>query len=328
MQSEPQKKFDREEPVRIGLVGCGRVAEFGYLPAFRQAKGVKLAAVADVNQARCKDIAPGVPARGSTRALIDAGGLDAVVISTPTRFHLADARCAAEAGLPALLEKPPGLDVGEAGAVCALNPPPWIGFNRRFDPMIRRVKDELPRDAEIRLELELHYRRTSWKPFDMHDDALLDLGPHLIDLTRWLTGGEIRRARVLSLRDRGVEFEVGLARGHARISCSSNSPYRERIEVKNSRGRVIGSYRRGGLLSAIAGRLSSNRENPLVTPMVGQLEAFGRAVRGISPGTSLATAADGLEVMSVIDAVRRSAVQGGIECSLPGPSPSRLTTHP
>jgi predicted dehydrogenase len=327
VQAERQNGFDQKEPVRIGLVGCGRVAEFGYLPAFRRAKGVQLAAVADVNPTRCKEIAPGVPAHESTRALIDAGGIDAVVISTPTRFHLADARCAAEAGLPALLEKPPGLDVGEAGAVCALSPSPWIGFNRRFDPVIRKVKDELPRDAEIRLELELHYRRTSWKPFDMHDDALLDLGPHLIDLTRWLTGGDIRRARVLSLRDRRVEFEVRLAQGHARISCSSNSPYRERIEVKDSRGRAIGSYSRGGLLSAITGRLSSNRENPLVRPMVGQLEAFGRAVRGISHETSLATADDGLQVMSVIDAVRRSAVQGGVECSLLGSSHSRLRTH-
>jgi predicted dehydrogenase len=316
MKAEPPKKLDQNEPVRIGLVGCGRVAEFGYWPAFRQATGVKLTAVADVNRTRCQDIAPGVPAYESTRALIHAGGLDALVISTPTRFHLADARCAAEAGLAALLEKPPGLNLGEARAVYALNPSPWLGFNRRFDPAIGKLKEELPRDDEIQLELELHYRRTSWKPFDMHDDALLDLGPHLIDLARWLTGSEIRGARVLSLRERGVEFEVRLLRGHARISCSSNSPYRERIEAKDSRGHAIGSYRRGGILSGIAGRLSSNRENPLVRPIVGQLEAFGRAVRGISRETALATAADGLAVMSVIDAVRRSAAQGGVECFL------------
>jgi predicted dehydrogenase len=317
MRAEPAKNVRPIEPVRIGLAGCGRLAEFGYLPAFRQAAGVRLAAVADVNLTRCKEIAPGVPAHESTRALVDAGGVDAVVISTPTRFHLPDARCAAEAGLPALLEKPPGLDVGEARAIYALYPSPWIGFNRRFDPAIRRFRDELPHDGEIRLELELHYRRASWKPFDMHDDALLDLGPHLIDLTRWLSGSEIRRARSLSLSERGAEFELTLARGQARISCSSNSPYRERIEVKDSRGCVLRSYRRGGLIAGIAARLASNRENPLVRPMAGQLEAFGRAVRGTSLETTLATAADGLAVMCVIDALRRSAAGGGVECSLP-----------
>ena len=150
----------------------------------------------------------------------------------------------------------------------------------------------------------------------MQDDALLDLGPHLIDLARWLADSEIIWARALSLHERRVEFEVGLERGHATISCSSNSPHWERIEVKDSRGRVSGSYRRGGLLSGIVARLQPNRENPLVTPLVGQLEAFGRALRGMLNGAPLATAADGLAVMSVIDAVRRSAVQGGVNCSL------------
>lgn len=319
MQTDQPKKSDPKNPIRIGLVGCGRLAELGYLPAFRQATGVKLAGVADINQLRCKDIALGVPAHESIRALINAGGLDALVISTPTRFHLADARCAAEAGLPALVEKPPGLNVEEARALHALNPSPWIGFNRRFEPGITRLKDELPRDSNLHLRLGLHYRRTSWNPFDMQDDALLDLGPHLIDLARWLADSEIIWARALSLHERRVEFEVGLERGHAAIFCSTNSVYRERIEVKDSRGRVSGSYRRGGLLSGIVARLQPNRENPLVSPLVGQLEAFGRAVRGMGEGTSLATAGDGLAVMSAIEAVRRSAVHGGVECTLQVP---------
>jgi predicted dehydrogenase len=279
--------------------------------------GVKLARVADTNQTRCKDIAPGVPAHESIRALINAGDVDALIIATPTRFHVADARCAAEASLPALLEKPPGLNVGEASAIRALNPPPWIAFNRRFEPGITRLKDELPRHNDIHLRLELHYRRGAWKPFDMHDDALLDLGPHLIDLARWLTDSEILWARALSLHEHRVEFEVRLARGHAAIACSNNSPYRELIDLKDSRARVNCSYKRGGLLSGIVAKFQPHRENPLVRPMVGQLEAFGRAVRGNLEGTSLATATDGLAVMSVIDAVRRSAAQGGAECSLP-----------
>ena len=63
MQTDQPKKSDQRNPLRIGLVGCGRVAEFGYLPAFGQATAVKLAGVADVNQSRCKGIAAGVPAR-------------------------------------------------------------------------------------------------------------------------------------------------------------------------------------------------------------------------------------------------------------------------
>ena len=65
MQTDQPKKSDQRNPLRIGLVGCGRVAEFGYLPAFGQATAVKLAGVADVNQSRCKGIAAGVPAHES-----------------------------------------------------------------------------------------------------------------------------------------------------------------------------------------------------------------------------------------------------------------------
>ena len=108
-----------ESDVRIGLIGCGRVAEFGYLPAFRQARGVVLVGIADVNPSRCRALAPGVPAYGNIQSLIQAGGLDAIVISVPTRFHLEYARCAAEAGFPSLVEKPPGANVQEAKALQA-----------------------------------------------------------------------------------------------------------------------------------------------------------------------------------------------------------------
>src|SRR5262249_49596137 len=107
-------------------------------------------------------------------------------------------------------------------------------------------------------------------------------------------------------------FEVGLERGSATISCSNNTPYRERIELKDSRGHVDYSYKRGGLLLGIVTKLQPNRENPLVRPMVDQLEAFGRAVRGTMDGSPLATTADGLAVMSTIEAIRRSAAMGGV----------------
>ena len=93
-------------------------AEFGYLPAFRQARGVVLAGIADVNLSRCGALAPGVPAYGNIQSLIQAGGLDAIVISVPTRFHLEYAACAAEAGLPSLVEKPPGVERARGQSVC------------------------------------------------------------------------------------------------------------------------------------------------------------------------------------------------------------------
>lgn len=296
--------------VRVGLVGCGRLAEFGYLPAFRRASGVTLVAIADVNPLRCKQVAPEVPAYKTIQELIRGTGVDAVIISTPTRCHLADATAAAREKLPILLEKPPGIDLNEAEALLDLVPRPLIAFNRRFDPDLTRLRNNVPREGMLDVRLELHYRRKSWNPFDMRDDALLDLGPHLIDLARWLTASEVISVQARALAQEYVEFELELGRGQATVMCSCNTPYRERAQVRTSDDRTIKTFRRGGIVAGIIGKLSPWRENPLVTSLVGQLEAFAQAVRGGSSG-SLASVVDGLAVMSAIEAVRRSAAERG-----------------
>jgi predicted dehydrogenase len=303
-------------PVRIGLVGCGRLAEFGYIPAFRRASGVALVGVADTNPLRCKQIAPELPAYNTIQELIEAGAVEAVIISTPTRCHLADAVAAAQAKLPVLLEKPPGIDLSEAEALLDLVPRPWIAFNRRFDPDLVRLRSNVPRDGMLEVRLELHYRRKAWKPFDMQDDALLDLGPHLIDLARWLSKSEVRSARTLSLKEQCAEFELELTRGRAAVVCSTNRPYREWMKITDADGRLCASHRRGGIVSGIMARLRPKGENPLVSSLVGQLEALGRAVRGVGERPRLASPAEGIAVMSAIEAVRRSAASRGSRVSV------------
>lgn len=313
-QQDVPIQSDCEPAVRIGLVGCGRLAEVGYVPAFRQAAGVTLVGVADINQSRCYDIAPQVPAFDGIQSMVLACSVDALVIATPTRCHLADARHGAQKHLPALLEKPPGVDLSEAQALLDLAPQPWIAFNRRFDPEIVHMKKGLPSEGKLCLRIELHYRRKSWNPFDMCDDALLDLGPHLIDLARWLTNSSIRSVKGLVLEQGRAEFELELERGNAVIACSSTSPYCEVVQVKLGNGKEVGSFKRGGIVAGVIGKLRPTKENPLVNSLIGQLEAFGQAVRRTTATTSLGTVRDGLVVMSVIEAVRRSAKQCGVTC--------------
>lgn len=306
----------RETPVRIGLVGCGRLAEAGYIPAFRKTSGVTLAAVADINPSRCQAIAPHVAGYEGIQGLLGAEQLDALIIATPTRFHLADAQRAAQKHLSTLVEKPPGLDLTQAQALLHLTPQPWIAFNRRFDPEIIRIKNGLPAEGELSMRLELHYRRKSWNPFDMSDDALLDLGPHLIDLAQWLSNSTIRSVKGRQLEQTRAEFEIELERGHAVVVCSSNSPYREIIRVRVNNHAPAGSFTRGGVVSGIIGKLRPAKENPLVNSLIGELEAFGRAVRHRPEATSLGTVRDGIVVMAVIEAVRQSWKQGGVCCPL------------
>lgn len=300
----------RDGVISLGLVGCGRLAAHGYLPAFQRASGVRLVAVADIEPTRCATLAPDLPAFESARDLVAAGGLDGVVIATPTRAHATDARAVAEAGLPALVEKPPGLDAVDAAGLAALHPAPRVGFNRRFEPDLARLR-ETCNGRDLDLSLRMQYRRRAWAPHDMRDDALLDLAPHLVDLARWLIGDDAVRVRARSLSRQRAVFEIEFARHRATVECASDRVFAERVEVRDARRRAVAQYRVGGLARAILDRLQPPTETRLVTTLARQLEAFGRDIRG-EDGAPLATAADGLATMCVLDAVRRSAATGGI----------------
>src|SRR5689334_11487802 len=123
--------------MRLGLIGCGRLAERGYIPALRRARGIRLSAVADPVPGRCADVAPGVPAFAGAAEVLEAGAADALVLATPAHALLGDARLAAAAGVPTLVEKPPAPTVRDTEELAALEPMPFVGFNRRFEPALR-----------------------------------------------------------------------------------------------------------------------------------------------------------------------------------------------
>jgi predicted dehydrogenase len=308
--------------VRIGLVGCGRLAARGYVPAFRRASGVRLAAVADVDPARCRALVPELPAYDSARALVSAGGIDGVVIATPTRAHASEASVVAEAGLPALVEKPPGLDASEAARLVSLRPAPHVGFNRRFAPEIARLQEALVACPNLDVTLQMHYRRRAWGPYDMRDDALLDLAPHLVDLVRWLTRSDVLRVRTRVLTRERAVFAMELSGSTATVHCASDRVSFECVEARDSGGRLVARYRQGGLATAIRHRVWPPAEPALVATLTRQIEAFGRVVRG-GDGVPLATAIDGLAVMRALDAVRRSAAAGGRSCAVDAVEPHR-----
>ena len=101
-----------------------------------------------------------------------------------------------------------------------------------------------------------------------------------------------------------AEIELETGRGSARISCASDRAHRERVLVR-ARGRRVVASAEGGAAALLTSRLPW-REHPLVASLRAQLVAFVAATRGEDPGL-LATAADGVATMRVIDAVREHA---------------------
>ncbi|MET0894985.1 MAG: Gfo/Idh/MocA family oxidoreductase [Acidimicrobiia bacterium] len=304
--------------MRLGLVGCGRLAELGYVPAAMRATGVELVAVADPDPIRRQHVAATAARAGvivsthaSAGALVEHAALDAVVVASPVSAHEADAVVVTNAGVAVLVEKPLAPDAARAAHVASLSPTPWVGFNRRFDPGAQRVRAAAAAHRDDRLDVRaaISYRRRSWRAHTVNDDALLDLGPHLVDWSRWVMGDEALRASALEVTPHRAVFDVQFARGRARLTAATDQLHHEVIEVIDARGRRIARHHIGGPAGAVRGRFARG-DHPLVTTLSAQLEHYARAVR-LQPSADLATAVDGVAVMAVLDAVGASAVSGG-----------------
>ena len=131
--------------LQLGVVGVGRIGAF-HAATLRDMDAVAELTVTDADSSRAETIAATLGARTapSAEALL-RGGVDAVVIATPTPGHAPLLKAAAAAGVPAFCEKPVALElepldsvsdeVERAGTLVQ------IGFQRRFDAGYAAARD-------------------------------------------------------------------------------------------------------------------------------------------------------------------------------------------
>lgn len=315
--------------MRIGIAGCGRIAERGYVPAARTAEGVTIAGLADPDddrRSRCRQLAENesgakVPAFASAAELLRSEPLDLLLVAAPVAHHLALAEEAAAAGVPSLIEKPPAPDLEGARRLAALDPQPLLAFNRRF-LQGTELRPSIPTEGWLELDLELRFQRDGWEAHQAHDEALLDAGIHLIDLACHLTNSApiaVRRAQVEQER---ASLELELTRGRARITCATNRSHREAVLVRDRSGKTLAQSTWGGIRSRLSGLLG--KPDPLTMSLCRQLEAVGVSLLEQQMGRlhqghphRLAIAADGVTAMSVVEAAHRSAQLKGAEVIVP-----------
>ncbi|TFI58563.1 Gfo/Idh/MocA family oxidoreductase [Sphingomonas parva] len=96
--------------IRIAIVGYGKIAQDQHVPSI--AANHRFELVATVS--RSSGAPGGIPCFGSVEDLLASGPkVDAVAICTPPSVRYEIARVCLEAGLHSLLEKPPGVTLGE-----------------------------------------------------------------------------------------------------------------------------------------------------------------------------------------------------------------------
>ncbi|CUR60859.1 Inositol 2-dehydrogenase [metagenome] len=127
-------------PVRVGLIGAGRIGSSHAEILHRRVPGAELVAVADAMPESARKLAAtlGVRADPDPQTLIGDDSIEAVVIAASTPAHADLVVAAAQAGKGVFCEKPMALSLDDAtravDAAQAAGVVLQVGFNRRFSP--------------------------------------------------------------------------------------------------------------------------------------------------------------------------------------------------
>ncbi len=186
--------------VRVGQIGCGRIARVHDMPGVLQSQLADIAAVCDLDSKRAaagrefvekfyrdrNAKPPEVGVYGDYRELLARTDLDAVVISTPDHWHAELALAAARAGKDIYLQKPMTMTIAEGialrEAVVKSGRIFQIGSQQRSTEQFRRAC-ELVRSGRVgrlqRVEIGLPIDPTA-------PDAAPQPVPPNLDYDRWL----------------------------------------------------------------------------------------------------------------------------------------------
>ena len=199
--ADPVRVSSENTPLRVGVLGAGRIGRLHAQLLADRVPGAVLAAVHDVIPGPAEELALkfGVRAAGSAQEVLEADDVDAVAICTSTDAHVSAIVAAAAAGKAILCEKPIALDLAELdralGAVDAAGVFFQAGFNRRFDPAHQSVRDAVVSGAvgEVHL-VRISSRDPAPPPLEYTSRSgglFLDMTIHDFDMARYVTGSEV-----------------------------------------------------------------------------------------------------------------------------------------
>lgn len=322
----------------ICIFGAGRI---GQLHAANVAANprARLVSVVDVNEAVASQLAETFGARAETdveKALAQPE-VDAVIIGAPTTLHVDLILASARRGKAVFCEKPIDLDIRRVDAclreMADLGVPFGVGFNRRFDPTIQKMKTAIDAGDVGNVEIivitsrdpsppPVDYVRTSGGYF--RDSTIHDL-----DLARWLMDEEVVEVSAFgsnlvddAIRDAG-DFDTAvttLKSATGKLCVINNSRravygFDQRVEIFGSKGMLqTANQMESGLLrwsadgTAHQDRLKLFFLERYADSFRVELEDFLDAVEaGRQPSVS---GKDGRMALAMADAAQKSAETG------------------
>ncbi len=195
--------------MKAAVIGCGMIANFAHIPAYKHLADCEIVGVCDVNEASAKDTAfrHGIPYYTSDAAkLLADTEPDIVSVCVPNMFHYGYVKLALDAGANVICEKPLAVTYREAKELFGLAESKGLLLcacqSMRFTP----DRLEAKRIIESGALGDIYYGEFSrirrrgipkWGAFHIEKisggGAFLDIGVHMLDAVVWLMGNtEVR----------------------------------------------------------------------------------------------------------------------------------------
>ncbi|MBE7185983.1 MAG: Gfo/Idh/MocA family oxidoreductase [Methylobacterium mesophilicum] len=265
-----------ERRLRVGVLGCGPIAQAAHFESCAKARNADLYAICDVADDLRERMA-GTHAPEKSFADYDAmladPDLDAVIVATSDAFHVSASIRALEAGKHVLCEKPAATSVEEAEklaqAVRRSGKVLQVGHMKRFDAGLEAAHHFITHEMGELTALKAWYcdsthrypmtdavqplmvsSRHAKKPAgdpkaDLDRYYMLAHGSHLVDTARFFAG-PIKAVQARQSRRGGmrcwfvdVEFESG-ALGHLDLTVAVRMDWHEGFQIYGENGSVLG----------------------------------------------------------------------------------------
>ena len=260
--------------LRVGILGCGPIAQFAHFESAVKARNADLHAICDV--------APDLVRRMGdtyqpTKRFLDYDemladpDLEAVVIATADGFHVPASISALQAGMHVLCEKPIGISVEEveslAAAVKTSGLTLQVGHMKRFDPGLEAARDFIRDEMGAQLAFKAWYcdsthrytmtdavqplpilsagaRKPSGNPkANLQRYYMLAHGSHLVDTARFLCGGLLEVNARLNTRFGAYSWFIDVAfangcMGHLDLTVAVRMDWHEGLTLYGENGSV------------------------------------------------------------------------------------------
>ena len=325
--------------VAFAVLGCGRIGRMHARNLARHTRA-ELVSVYDVAAAAASETAEElhVRAAASVEEVLSDPAVEAVLIASSTDTHVELITASAKAGKAVLCEKPIDLDTARAAAcweeIAPFDPVVMIGFNRRFDPSFRALRDRVMAGEIGRLEQVVITSRDPAPPpvayIQRSGGLFRDMTIHDFDIARYLAGdvaevqafganlvdpaikaaGDIDAAMV-TLRSRsGVLVHINNSRRSA-------YGYDQRVEAFGADGMLQAGNLRPTTVEAWGARATAAKDPVLNFFIERYQDAYAAEIDHFvtcitEKSRPLASFADGLAALRVADAALESLTTGRV----------------